>query len=37
MHPDVRALVEHDRLHPLPAEGTRFTSTYTRKWTRICC
>lgn len=28
MHPDVRALIEHYNLEPLPVEGTLFVSTY---------
>lgn len=28
MHPEVRALIEHYNLRPLPVEGTLFTSTY---------
>ena len=28
MHPDVRALIEHYNLSPLPVEGTLFASTY---------
>ena len=28
MHPDVRALIEHYKLSPLPVEGTLFASTY---------
>lgn len=28
MHADVRALIEHYAMTPLPAEGTLFTSTY---------
>jgi predicted cupin superfamily sugar epimerase len=28
MHPEVKALIEHYRLQPLPVEGTLFASTY---------
>lgn len=28
MHPDVKALIEHFNLQPLPVEGTLFASTY---------
>ncbi len=28
MHPEVKALIEHYQLKPLPIEGTLFTSTY---------